>query len=167
MADIHDVADYLIVQLSEAGEMPSVHRLHKLLYYVQGWHLAVHDRPLFPERFQAWVHGPICRVLFDRFASSRSLYAGVGMEDVRECFAASSLTPAERNHVDKVLDGYGIYPTFQLMRMSREDSPWLKARGRLPIEARCDAELDDDEMRKCFRAQMEETDEVQARLSVA
>lgn len=167
MADINDVADYLIVQLSEAGEAPTLHRIHKLLYFVQGWHLAVHDSPLFPDRFQAWIHGPISRKLFDRFAMERSLFAAVERKDVRRSFSAAALSVAERDHVDKVLDGYAIYPTFQLIRISREETPWLRARGRLPLEARCENELDEDEIRKCFRAQMEEPHEVQAKLAMA
>lgn len=161
MADIHDVADYLIVKLWEAGERPSVHRLHKLLYYVQGWHLVVHDRPLFPERFQAWIHGPICKPLFDRFSWDRSLYGAVELRDVREGFSFDVFSEVERNHIDRILDEYAIYPTFQLMRMSREELPWLKARGHLPLADQCDRELDEDCMRKFFKSQMEQEHEAQ------
>jgi uncharacterized phage-associated protein len=34
-------------------------RLQKLLYYVQAWHLAVTDEPLFPEQIKAWKDGPV------------------------------------------------------------------------------------------------------------
>ncbi|WP_377160619.1 Panacea domain-containing protein [Roseateles sp. UC29_93] len=159
MADIHDVADYLIVKLWEAGERPSVHRLHKLLYYVQGWHLVMHERPLFPERFQAWIHGPISKPLFDRFAFDRSLYAMVERRDIREGFTFDALSPMERDHVDRILDEYAIYPTFQLMRMSREELPWLKARGGIPLDERSERELEESVMRDFFRSQMEDEHE--------
>jgi uncharacterized phage-associated protein len=149
MADIHDVADYLIVKLWEAGERPSVHRLHKLLYYVQGWHLVMHDRALFPERFQAWIHGPI----------SRPLFGMVERRDLRPGFTFDVLSAQERDHVDRILDEYAIYPTFQLMRMSREELPWLKARAGMPLDERCERELDDSVMRDFFRSQMEEPHE--------
>lgn len=154
MADINDVADYLIVKLWEAGERPSVHRLHKLLYYVQGWHLAMRDRPLFPERFQAWVHGPICRPLFDRFAEDRSLYGAVEPRDVRSGFSFEALTIAEREHVDRVLNDYAIYPTFQLMWMSRQELPWIRARGSIPLAERSEKELDEQVMKDYFREEM-------------
>ncbi|WP_416760852.1 Panacea domain-containing protein [Roseateles sp. So40a] len=150
MADIDDVADYLIVKLWEAGERPSVHRLHKLLYYVQGWHLALHDRPLFPERFQAWVHGPICKPLFERFSADRSLYGVVEPKDARPSFTFEVLSFEERQHVDRVLNDYAIYPTFQLMWMTRQERPCLKARGPLALGDRCERELDECEMRAYF-----------------
>ena len=34
-------------------------KLHKLLYYAQGWHLARTGRPLFPEAVEAWTDGPV------------------------------------------------------------------------------------------------------------
>jgi hypothetical protein len=47
----HDVAAEL--RARQPG-MP-VKKLHKLLYYCQGHHLAVHGEPLFRERFDEWV----------------------------------------------------------------------------------------------------------------
>lgn len=154
MADINDVADYLIVQLSEAGETPSAHRLHKLLYYVQGWHLALHGCPIFAERFEAWVHGPICRRLFDRFYGDRSLYGVVEPSDVRPGFSFDVLTLADREHIDRVLSDYAIYPTFQLMWMSRQERPWINARGTLALADRCERELSDEDMRDFFLEEM-------------
>ena len=70
-------------------------------------------------------------------------------------FSFDVLTTSERDHVDRTLDEYGIYPTFQLMRMSREELPWLKARGLTPLAERCERELDEATMRDFFRSQME------------
>ena len=36
-------------------------KLQKLLYYMQGFHLAKVDVPLFPEDIEAWEHGPVVR----------------------------------------------------------------------------------------------------------
>lgn len=36
-------------------------KLQKLLYYMQGFHLAKADVPLFPEDIEAWEHGPVVR----------------------------------------------------------------------------------------------------------
>src|SRR5688572_9971276 len=55
-----DVARYLI-QLAAAEDEPeelSHLRLQKLLYYVQGWSLAQRGEAMFPDRIEAWAHGP-------------------------------------------------------------------------------------------------------------
>ena len=51
----HDVAAIL---RARQPEMP-VKKLHKLLYYCQGHHLAAVDEPLFSESIAAWDMGPV------------------------------------------------------------------------------------------------------------
>jgi hypothetical protein len=48
-----DVAARLRALLPGAGDV----KIHKLLYYVQGHHLAWHGRPAFTETIEAWVNG--------------------------------------------------------------------------------------------------------------
>ena len=57
-----DVAAYI---LEKCGRM-STWRLQKLLYYCQAWHLVWADRPLFPERIEAWANGPVVREVYER-----------------------------------------------------------------------------------------------------
>ncbi len=64
---IHNVADYLISKAdAEAGDNVTHLKVQKLAYYAQAWYLAIKDRRLFDNDFEAWVHGPVARELFDR-----------------------------------------------------------------------------------------------------
>lgn len=66
-----DVARYLIraaVGDDEDSDLLSQMRLHKLLYYAQGWHLAVFGEPLFAGRIEAWKHGPVVREVYPTFS---------------------------------------------------------------------------------------------------
>lgn len=59
MLNCFDVAKYFLAQQDEtAGDLISNLKLQKLIYYAQGFHLAISDRPLFPEPIKAWIHGP-------------------------------------------------------------------------------------------------------------
>lgn len=58
-----DVAQYI---LEQQGPMPAM-KLHKLLYYAQAWSLVWDDEPLFPERIEAWINGPVIPDLFPIF----------------------------------------------------------------------------------------------------
>ncbi|MDZ7732589.1 MAG: DUF4065 domain-containing protein [Acidimicrobiia bacterium] len=51
----HDVAAELRRRFGDLG----VVKLHKLLYYAQGCHLVWAGEPLFEERIEAWVNGPV------------------------------------------------------------------------------------------------------------
>lgn len=54
-ASAHDIADAL---RHRPGHLTKW-KLHKLLYYVQGWHLANFGFPAFDEPIEAWEDGPV------------------------------------------------------------------------------------------------------------
>ena len=45
----------------------SKYKLQKLLYYTQGFHLAIYGVPLFEEKLIAWEHGPVVKEVYDKF----------------------------------------------------------------------------------------------------
>ncbi len=59
-----------IIKLSEpeVGDNVSNLKLQKLLYYSQGFHLALFNRPLFEEDILAWEHGPVVREVYRRYS---------------------------------------------------------------------------------------------------
>ena len=42
----------------------SILRLNKIVYISHGWHLAMHNEPLFLDRIEAWKYGPIVPSLY-------------------------------------------------------------------------------------------------------
>ena len=56
----YDVAQYFLAKADEdAGDLMSNLKLQKLVYYAQGFALVLLEKPLFPERIEAWIHGPV------------------------------------------------------------------------------------------------------------
>jgi uncharacterized phage-associated protein len=152
---LDDCADYIIVKTSDDGASPSLLKLHKLVYYAQAWHLALHGTRLFsPGRFEAWVHGPVSRELYKRFASRKILYSAVTRDDIRPWFDINSLDPKERSHIDEVLEVYAGLTGAQLEQMTHEEDPWIRARGALSPSARCEIEIDEDLMTKYYAARV-------------
>lgn len=60
MASVFDVA---VAILEKSGPMTAM-KLQKLVYYCQAWHLVWEDKPMFPERIEAWASGPIVPDLY-------------------------------------------------------------------------------------------------------
>lgn len=153
---IDDVVDYIVVKLDEAGASLTILKLQKLLYYVQAWRLALKDQTLFDGKFQAWVHGPVNRHIYDRFAGKYTMYAALHREDVRPDFDANAMSPSVRAHIDEVLEAYANYTGSQLERMTHDEEPWIAARGdRAPAE-RCERELDEALMASYFKQELAE-----------
>lgn len=117
MATIHDVAAYI---LKKRGPM-SVMKLHKLAYYSQAWSLVWEDRPIFPERIEAWVNGPVIPELYDK-------HKGQFMLEEWRRGEIDSLIYADQETIDIVLDAYADKDAQYLSDLTHTEQPWLLAR---------------------------------------
>jgi uncharacterized phage-associated protein len=143
-----DVARYL-VELANADEEHEEFvghlRLHKLLYYVQGWSLALNGRAMFREQIQAWSHGPVVPAVFRLLRDKR--YQPIKPDDLP---TAEPLSAADRRFVSRVWDTYKPYSASQLRTMTHEESPWMDARGDLDPAAASSAVITVPSMREFF-----------------
>ncbi len=99
-------------------------KLHKLLYYCQGHHLAAMGTPLFEERISAWDMGPVVGELW---YSERT--AG-------QVTATKELNEAELNTIGYVLSRYGALTGRDLENLTHTEQPWLLAdAARRPQES--------------------------------
>ena len=144
MAHVQDVAAYILDKL---GPMTAM-RLQKLCYFAYGYHLAWEERPLFPERFEAWANGPVC---YELYVKHRREF-GVSPGDIKG--DPSQLDSGERESIDLVLDAYGRFTAHQLSAMTHRAGPWVAARERAgagPLD-RSNEKLDDEEIFEFFDA---------------
>ncbi len=115
-------------------------KLHKLLYYCQGHHLAAFGRPLFEESVSAWDMGPVVGSLW--FAEKQ----GLAPPDV----PLPPLGEAELNTVGYVLSRYGRLSGRDLEVLSHAEDPWQRAdRSRRPGAS---ARIEPEWMRAFFSA---------------
>ena len=122
--------------------------LQKLLYYCQGWGLALLGRPLFHQPLCAWKYGPVVRDVYDLFkAQSRGVLAG----QIPVTGAPMASTPAAL--VEMVWREYIRFTPRELVAMTHREPPWREARADLPEGAHSDAVLSHATMREFFTAQ--------------
>lgn len=124
MLSIFDVADYFLhlVDVEAGGSMTPL-KLQKMCYYAQAWHAAIEDRPLFPERYEAWIHGPVSPELYQHYREYEYNTIPVSERADFSCFPE-----AQRNILDEVWDVYGRYDAKYLENQTHEEAPWLDAR---------------------------------------
>lgn len=143
MTTANEVADYLITLAHERGEEVSNLKLQKLLYYAQAWHLGLYGEPLFPEKFQAWMSGPVIPELFWRWNE-------FGIGPVPRPEAVPALPCATAEFLAEVATVYLPYDVWQLHWKTRAEAPWQKARaGR--VDGPCEEEMSEAEMMAYFR----------------
>jgi uncharacterized phage-associated protein len=141
MADVFDVAQYILDKL---GPM-TAWKLQKLVYYSQAWSLVWDERPLFPERIEAWANGPV----------SPDLYAEHRGKFIVE--AILSGIPAEidkdgQETIDGVLSYYGDKHPQWLSDLTHAEAPWKDARGDLPPGAPCQREITHEAMASYYES---------------
>lgn len=153
--NINEACDYIIQKVITSEESLSNLKLQKLMYYVQAWRLAFENETLFAGKFQAWVHGPVSRAIYDRFASSKTLYSDITLEDITDGFNSEALDADERAHIDRVLSVYAKYSGPQLEEMTHRETPWVEAREGYASWERCEVELDEGAMRECYALRLQ------------
>ena len=118
MNSIHDIADYIILRVKSEDENASLInlKLQKLLYYVQAWSYGINKKSMFTGDFEAWIHGPVNREIYNRFNPTKYLYSEINLEDCRNKDVALSVEDTE--FVDFILENYLKYSGAELERLS-------------------------------------------------
>ncbi len=93
-------------------------KLQKMLYYEQGFHLAVFGTPLFEEDIEAWMYGPVVPAVYEVYKDYG--YNGIDPGEAEEI----SLSDREQALFDEVYKVYGAYSAIGLMNMTHRESPW-------------------------------------------
>lgn len=130
----HDVAAELRSRLPGVG----VVKLHKLLYYAQGWHLTWFGRPLFREGIHAWANGPVVRELWADEKHER------GHPRPR------SLDGDQLETIAYVIDRYGRLSTKDLIRRTHSEDPWRDVGESDDPSVATSPEIDHEAMRRWF-----------------
>ena len=143
MCDCFKTAEYFLrLQTGDAGDSISNMKLQKLLYYAQGFALAILGKPLFEDDFEKWAYGPVLPVVYNK-------YKAFGSEAIPRPEGASlqDYTDDERKLLDEVYYTFGQYSAWALSEMSHATTPWRDAElGKI---------ISKDSMKTYFATQVE------------
>jgi uncharacterized phage-associated protein len=104
----HDVARELRRRLPDAG----VAKIHKLLYYCQGWNLVLNGELMFDERIEAWANGPVVARVW---------------ADEKHARWRPNPRPIAGDHlvaIEYVMSRYGELTGRELIRATHAEPPW-------------------------------------------
>lgn len=143
------VIKYFILSARESGGEMTNLKLQKLLYYAQAWSLAINGKPLFSEKFQAWMHGPVQPETYQKYKKygwhSIDDEIAESLDDVKRQFNKNELNVLEQvKEIYMPIDAYG------LEKLTHQEEPWQKARGVCGPGDRCSEEIDEDVMKSYY-----------------
>jgi uncharacterized phage-associated protein len=119
MLTAKQVADCLVTMAHRVGDPITHLKLQKLCYYVQGFSLALRDQRMFPERIEAWKHGPVVSDLFHEYKMT-----GNSIIPPPKDFAVLSIPAEDRRIIRQVYDVYGQFSPWRLRQLTHNEPPW-------------------------------------------
>ncbi|MHB8301773.1 MAG: Panacea domain-containing protein [Acidobacteriaceae bacterium] len=140
-----DIAKYFIASFQKKGNEIGNLKMQKLLYYAQAWHLALYDAPLFDDKIEAWVHGPVVRGVFREYKPS-------GWNPLSVHGPIPIFSDEVNSHLKEVVRVYGKFDAVDLERMTHREDPWRDARGDLAPDEPSNRVITPEAMKKFYGA---------------
>ena len=116
------IAEYFLFLAAEdftATEPVTPMKLQKLVYYAQGYHLALHGHPLFHEPIQAWRYGPVVEPIYSAYRRY-----GRGPIPAPEGYDPTQFSPAIALLLNQVYGTCGPHDAWALSLMTHAEQPW-------------------------------------------
>jgi uncharacterized phage-associated protein len=114
------IANYVLSLTDvDSGEIISHLKLQKLLYYIQGFYLAIHQRPLFSEKILAWNHGPVVQEIYNKYKGNGNtpLFADASFDE-------TAIGAEEKELIHEVYQVYGQFSAWRLREMTHSEPTW-------------------------------------------
>jgi uncharacterized phage-associated protein len=151
MANVQNIAKYFLMLAAggeeDAGEAMTHLKLQKLLYYAQGFHLALNGgRLFFDDPIEAWKHGPVVRTVWSEYGR----YGGDRIPADPNFEPSECLSESEQNLLNDVWNAYGQFSAWKLRNMTHDEPPWRNAYGKGQ-----NTQISPQEMRESFLTQIE------------
>lgn len=117
----------VIMKISEVASyftysMPMTHKkLQKICYYAYAWYYSLYDKQLFNNNFEAWEHGPVDPLLYQKYKKYgySTIYNNKSVD----------IDDEVKSFLDMIIDKYGDLSAGDLEDLSHSELPWKKARG--------------------------------------
>jgi uncharacterized phage-associated protein len=120
----NDVASYLLMTANDLEVPLSNLKLQKMLYYAQGWHLAVNGSALFPDSIEAWIHGPVVPSVYQ-------VYKNHGFGPLTADTKPPHLAKETKEFLGTLFRYYIKFSPHELELATHREEPWKAAREGL------------------------------------
>lgn len=137
-----DVAKYFIWKSSQEKRPITNKKLQKLVYYSHAWYLVSNSgkKRLFPERVEAWIHGPVIPDLYFQYKKF-----GFGPIDFK-LGNKEKITGDKKTLLDEIWNEYGKLDADTLEALAHSESPWREARENLDKDEFGNTEMEDSKI---------------------
>ena len=146
-------SDYI---LKHYGPMSHL-KIQKLIFYCDAYCLAYFDKELVTDQFEAWVHGPVSRKVYNSLKDKSILYSDLIYskkegEDVDVEFG--KLTQDQQDLILSVLGDLSKWTGIELEAATHKEKPWLEARKGYSEADKCNELISKDTTRLFYKTEI-------------
>jgi uncharacterized phage-associated protein len=142
MINARNVSDFFLSLCEpDAGDTISNLKMQKLLYYAQGFHLAIYNVPLFPEKVIAWQYGPVVEEIYNEYSEYDKGSIPTPRRINTKVFDKESI-----DFLKEVYQVYGQFSALRLMQLTHSEPPWNTTK--------LGEEISLDKMKSYFKSQI-------------
>jgi uncharacterized phage-associated protein len=137
----YDIANWFL------NKEPMTHKkLQKLCYYAQAWCFALKGYRLEDTEFEAWVHGPVSPILWNRFKC-------FGFETIKLMNRVDvEIEEEDEKLLEDVWDTYGANTGNSLEALSHRELPWIEARKGYKPDEKCSVVISPSKMASYYKS---------------
>lgn len=141
MHTVFDIANWFLKKQSMTHK-----KLQKMCYYAQAWSYALKNRPIMDAKFEAWVHGPVCRELYEKYKGNY-LFELTADSDFDLHFS-----PGDEELLESVFETYGEFSGNALEVLTHSETPWINARSGCSSSERCNKSISSEDMKQYYKS---------------
>ncbi|RAJ05362.1 putative phage-associated protein [Chitinophaga skermanii] len=159
MIRIEDYAKFVIYYMNANGLFIGPHKLQKILYFTQAWHLVnFNQHPLFEEQPEAWMNGPNYRSIYNIYKKywTRNkdiippLEEGKDYADTcKELMMGLGISTEQEAFINELLQEYGTMTNGMIIYLSHVDKPWNETREGIGVLDSCIRKISFERMYEC------------------
>lgn len=132
-------------------------KLQKLLFYCDAYHLAYFDTELVEDEFEAWVHGPVSRRVYDSFKDKSVLFADLAFSDLNVAdpdAVFEQLASSQKQFIIEVLDTLTQWSDLDLETATHSEEPWKMARMGYAAGDKCSVPMSKELTRTYYKQEL-------------
>lgn len=144
-----EFARYILAKNGSISNM----KLQKLIFYTEVVFMAVTNKSLFEENYEAWKHGPVLPSVYHEFKKYSLLRSNIPY--TRESKDTElNLSSEYVELIDKVIEVFGKHNEDALRNSSHNEQPYKVARRGVPEDASSNAIMEKTQLKKFYRAKL-------------
>jgi len=138
------IAKHIIATLEDTTPLA----LQKILYYIEGFSLALLNKSLFLSSPEAWVHGPVYKEIYEKYNSYK--FNSINRSDLKKYVTINQIDSDTMDVIDEVIKCFGCYSGKTLEKMTHLSDSWITARGTLDKDELSNEVIDKKNIKKEF-----------------